>query len=130
MPRSPNQVARSCSCRPPAKSKAATDLPQKATSARLSASASRPAASRGSGAKAMNSAPPSGRRMSVSVIQPFAMSAHRDEDDGEDGEAGGERERVGAHEAGLQAAREGCQAAHPAGQALDRPADERALDER
>src|SRR5713226_6866344 len=108
MPRSPNQVLRSSSW---TKGTFWSNLyvvsapPQKAISTRLTASATSPAASRGSGESAMKIAPPSGSRIKVSVSQPFATSAHRDEDDGEDGEAGGHCQGIGADEAGLETPR-------------------------
>src|SRR4051794_8209134 len=97
--RSLNHDARCSNWSPSEKSKRVSDSIQKPTSTSETSSAKDPVA-RPSGKTKDASAPATGRKMRI-VASQASTSAHRDEDDDEDGEPACERERVGPDEACL-----------------------------
>src|ERR671936_1532339 len=126
--RSANQFVRWSSCRPPrSKLKRTSDSIQTPTSARAVRTAIAPAVNASHGNSQTSRAPPSGIRINAVVSQPID-SPHRDEDDRDHGEAGGDRERVGTDQAGLQLPRPEPQVAERLGDAADGAEDERLLD--
>src|SRR3954464_14539024 len=101
--RSLNHDACCSNCSPFEKSNRASASIQKPTS-RSATSAPNEATARPPNGKTKHASPPAtGRKIRIVTIQE-STSAHRDEDDEEDGEPSRERERVRAKQAGLQAA--------------------------
>src|SRR5215510_4498600 len=95
----------------------------------ISASANRSAigpARRPTGSNQMRTAPASGRKIRI-VASQSVISLHPHEDEGEDGHAPGDRERVRADEPGLDLAQLVARVAR-AGRDLAERAEERALD--
>src|SRR4051794_9852871 len=101
--RSLNHDACCSNCSPCEKSKRASASIQKPTSTSATSAPNEATARPPNGNTKHASPPATGRKIRIVTIQ-LSTSTHRDEDDDEDGQPAGERERVRAEQARLQAA--------------------------